>query len=612
MGSADSSDVPGWVDDVGSPGAVVLLTVGALVLFWGLSVVVEERFVPALSVLSERFAIPDDVAGATLMAAGASSPEVFSSLVSLFITHSSLGAGTVIGSEQFNLLGICAGSVLYAKGGKLVLDRKILAREALFYLMSLVLLLVALTLEDTTIHGHKHVVVRWPSACVLLSVYLAYVYVCAYFEGIVAWWEGRWCGTSAERATMAKKADEKADAEVEQRLRAFHVLQIEHEPEANFDAEEESGGYASVGTVEDPPARVEVEEEKEEEVRRPTLARLNSTATMLVETMGLASTKDQLEEVVDFVPSLFACYLFRSNRFYSRAKISKNAWELRWVVFRKDSRELHTFRDRADADQVDFWTHCGARRYHLLGLKAYDHARGLLELDLDPIGRFENQEFDPQLGYFLAPSKHVLEAFLREVQPVLEVDPPSSRRPIELSRTVSNFGEGAAPAKDEDSLVEWPRNASCWLAAAHVALFPAKLAMHLTILDVRTRTVPSGLDAVLASLECVVWLAIMSLAMCSCCETIGAILGISDAVLGITFSAVRRLRLSDPDVGGAQVGTSLPNLIGSMVRVVGTSATLYFCAGRRPPRARQHGRLQRARWVAVLRPRDAPRRLQHV
>ena len=50
-------------------------------------------FVPALNVVAIKFNIPDDVAGATLMAAGASSPELFSSIVSLFITHSALGLG---------------------------------------------------------------------------------------------------------------------------------------------------------------------------------------------------------------------------------------------------------------------------------------------------------------------------------------------------------------------------------------------------------------------------------------------------------------------------------------------------------------------------------------
>ena len=49
---------------------------------------------------------------------------------------------------------------------------------------------------------------------------------------------------------------------------------------------------------------------------------------------------------------------------------------------------------------------------------------------------------------------------------------------------------------------------------------------------------------------CVVWLAVLSLFMCSFCETLGALLGLPDAVVGITFSAV---------------GTSLPNLVASMV-----------------------------------------------
>lgn len=59
--------------------AYLLLFAAVAVVFWCLSVVCEERFVPALAVVCDVFGIPDDVAGATLMAAGASSPEVFSS-----------------------------------------------------------------------------------------------------------------------------------------------------------------------------------------------------------------------------------------------------------------------------------------------------------------------------------------------------------------------------------------------------------------------------------------------------------------------------------------------------------------------------------------------------
>ena len=44
--------------------------------------------------LCEKLGIPDDVAGATFMAAGASSPELFASLIGV-LTHSAVGAGTV-------------------------------------------------------------------------------------------------------------------------------------------------------------------------------------------------------------------------------------------------------------------------------------------------------------------------------------------------------------------------------------------------------------------------------------------------------------------------------------------------------------------------------------
>jgi hypothetical protein len=45
-------------------------------------------------------------------------------------------------------------------------------------------------------------------------------------------------------------------------------------------------------------------------------------------------------------------------------------------------------------------------------------------------------------------------------------------------------------------------------------------------------------------------MAVLSLGMCACCERLGELLGLPPSVVGITFSAV---------------GTSLPNLIASMV-----------------------------------------------
>ncbi len=75
----------------------------------------KQRFVPALNVIAKSWAISDDVAGATLMAAGASAPELFSNIISIFVTHSALGMGTIVGSEIFNQFVICGGAVFACK-----------------------------------------------------------------------------------------------------------------------------------------------------------------------------------------------------------------------------------------------------------------------------------------------------------------------------------------------------------------------------------------------------------------------------------------------------------------------------------------------------------------
>ena len=65
----------------------------------------------------------EDVAGATLMAAGGSAPELFTSLIGklknsifdlflgVFVSQSDVGIGTIVGSAVFNVLfviGMCA------------------------------------------------------------------------------------------------------------------------------------------------------------------------------------------------------------------------------------------------------------------------------------------------------------------------------------------------------------------------------------------------------------------------------------------------------------------------------------------------------------------------
>uniref|UniRef100_A0A8C1UXL1 Solute carrier family 24 member 2 n=1 Tax=Cyprinus carpio TaxID=7962 RepID=A0A8C1UXL1_CYPCA len=122
-------------------GAVMLHMFGMMYMFIALAIVCDEFFVPALTVITEKLEISDDVAGATFMAAGGSAPELFTSVIGVFISHSNVGIGTIVGSAVFNILfviGMCA-----------IFSREILNltwwplfRDVTFYIIGLIMLIV--------------------------------------------------------------------------------------------------------------------------------------------------------------------------------------------------------------------------------------------------------------------------------------------------------------------------------------------------------------------------------------------------------------------------------------------------------------------------------------
>lgn len=145
-------------------GAVILHMLGMLYMFIALAIVCDEFFVPALTVITEKLVISDDVAGATFMAAGGSAPELFTSVIGVFISHSNVGIGTIVGSAVFNILfviGMCA-----------VFSREILNltwwplfRDVSFYILDLIMLIVFFL---------DNFISCWESMALLLS-YATYV-----------------------------------------------------------------------------------------------------------------------------------------------------------------------------------------------------------------------------------------------------------------------------------------------------------------------------------------------------------------------------------------------------------------------------------------------------
>lgn len=80
-----------------------------------LGTVCDDYFVAALEEMCDKWAITEDVAGATFMAAGGSAPELFTSLLGVFVAESDVGFGTIVGSAVFNVLFVI-GYVLHRAG----------------------------------------------------------------------------------------------------------------------------------------------------------------------------------------------------------------------------------------------------------------------------------------------------------------------------------------------------------------------------------------------------------------------------------------------------------------------------------------------------------------
>ncbi|XP_070692869.1 sodium/potassium/calcium exchanger 3 [Pempheris klunzingeri] len=147
-------------------GAVLLHVLCAIYMFHALAIVCDVYFVPSLEKVSENFHLSQDVAGATFMAAGSSAPELFTSLIGVFITKGDVGVGTIVGSAVFNVLviiGICG----IFSGQPISLSWWPLFRDAVFYILSIVMLILV-------IYDEK---VMWWETIILISMYGIYIII---------------------------------------------------------------------------------------------------------------------------------------------------------------------------------------------------------------------------------------------------------------------------------------------------------------------------------------------------------------------------------------------------------------------------------------------------
>lgn len=134
------------------------------------------------------------------MAAGASSPELFSCLTSIFVTKSALGLGCIIGSELFDQLIIISSALLSARHGHLRLNKEIVLREVFFYALSIALLYYAVSDRRENKDGSIRLHISMLDGELMILAYACYVFVCGYYDRMLRYFAKK----EVTQGTLAK------------------------------------------------------------------------------------------------------------------------------------------------------------------------------------------------------------------------------------------------------------------------------------------------------------------------------------------------------------------------------------------------------------------------
>ena len=154
--------------------SILLISIIALLLsFYLLNEVTDRFFVPSLDAIALKWKMSDDAAGATLMAAGSSAPELFIAIIALSTGDNfDIGVGTIVGSALFNLL-VIIGAVGLVRRSTIAWQP--MFRDIIFYLISIGLLYWAYS------SGHISMV----HVAIFIAVYLVYVIAVIYWRRIL-------------------------------------------------------------------------------------------------------------------------------------------------------------------------------------------------------------------------------------------------------------------------------------------------------------------------------------------------------------------------------------------------------------------------------------------
>ncbi len=150
---------------------LILFIIALLLSFYLLAKVIESYFVASLDKIAVKLRMSNDAAGATLMAAGSSAPELFIALFAVFLPgkHEAIGIGNIVGSAIFNILAI-TGAVAVVK--KALIAWQAVIRDLVFYAVAVLLLIIMF----------KDGKVEWTDAVLFIGIYFIYIVVVVFWE----------------------------------------------------------------------------------------------------------------------------------------------------------------------------------------------------------------------------------------------------------------------------------------------------------------------------------------------------------------------------------------------------------------------------------------------
>lgn len=461
-----------------------------------------------------------DVAGATLMAAGASSPELFAALTSIFITHSALGIGTVVGSEIFNQLVICAGAIFASKSNLLILDPVVLVRDVIFYIISLGLLFNALSDRRIVDDGSEHVFITAMDAYLLFGFYILYVLTCANYSRLLSFLNIRNEDEDQQHYELSQSKDE--EGVMRKKISLRHISSEMpyvrscggKEPSPNFHASVDKSSIRELYVAPESGLESDYYRQDAEGAKRSGLFLVNGLKPKPRHVNGI----DDVERGEDGTVSLF---LWQRSAFYDMARVDMNAWQLRWFTFSKEKIVSTPHRTQNAAEDRDATV---MPRIHSFDA---DDSRLMMSV------RTQNRDF-----IFLSPSRANFETAIEGLGKRLNFQEDES-------------DEGPTAEKEiHGSLIAFPVEGFTTSGfIMYCVTFPVKACIQFTIPDVRSGTsVSPHIKAGFASLASIISLTVGSYAMATSLEELSHELNIPESIVGVTISAA---------------GTSLPNLISS-------------------------------------------------